>query len=265
MATAAQFDARSEQLRAAVDGHPRLTGLVLLGSAAEEARPRRDEWSDHDFFAIIADGSGALLRPDLSWLPGQASLAATAREGEIGFVALYDDGHVFEFALAELGELDSAVAEEATVVSDADGRLTALVDAARTRAQTRGRHDAAGEATLVFVKLLIGVGRAHRGEVLAAGEFVRTWAVQCLVRAVRARAAEAAGVAAGDAAPPIDPVRRFERDHPVVAGRIAHALERPVADAARELYDIARQTLEPGWEQFPTRAADAVALRLGWR
>ena len=24
----------------------------------------------------------------------------TAREGEIGFVAVYDDGHVFEFALA---------------------------------------------------------------------------------------------------------------------------------------------------------------------
>lgn len=259
MTGSARFDRRSEQLRTAALSHPELTGLVLLGSAAEAGRHRRDEWSDHDFFALAAPGRGAHARRDLSWLPGRAELAATAREGEIGFVAVYDDGHVFEFALAEAGELSSALVEEATVVLDADGSLAELVADATARAASASPADAVNETTLVFVKLLIGVGRARRGEVLTAGQFVRTWAVQCLVRALRSRAV------AGDPSPAaVDPMRRFESDHPQWAAQIADAVAQPVEDAARALYDLVRAGLEPGWAQFPSRAADAVAGRLGW-
>ena len=35
-------------------------------------------------------------------------------------------------------------------------------------------------------------------------------------------------------------------------------------DAARALFHLTREILEPGWDEFPTRAADAVAMRLGW-
>lgn len=253
------FEDRSRALRSAVEQHGDLTGLVLLGSAADSARGRRDEWSDHDFFAIVADGRGDAVRPDVAWLPGQGELAATAREGGIGFVALYDDGHVFEFALAEIGELGGALAEEATVVVDDDGRLAGLIEEGRARVSAQPPADPAEQVALMMVKLLIGVGRARRGELLTAGEFVRTWAVQCLVRAVRARAE--AGAAPGMR---VDPVRRFEQDHPAVAARIAAALEAPVEEAARALYDLARELLEPGWPEFPTRAADAVGRRLEW-
>lgn len=262
MGTAQRFDQLSAQLRSAVEGHEHLSGLVLLGSAAEQARSRRDEWSDHDFFAIAKPGRGTSVRGDLSWLPAPTELAATAREGEIGFVALYDDGHVFEFALAQIDELSGAIVEEADVVSDDDGRLGELVGHARDRARAINAPDTRNETTLVFLKLLIGVGRARRGEILTAGQFVRTWAVQCLVRAVRARAAADAGESRTAA---IDPMRRFEDDHPALAARIAVALERPVEEAARMLYDLTRETLEPGWEGFPRRAADAVAARLGWK
>ena len=51
------FSSLSRGLIEAVDAHPQLTGLVLLGSASEVAAARRDEWSDHDFFAIIAPGA----------------------------------------------------------------------------------------------------------------------------------------------------------------------------------------------------------------
>lgn len=255
------FDAISEGIAAGVQTHDDLWGLVLLGSASADAAARRDEWSDHDFFALIADGRGPAVRPDLGWLPDQNRIVLTAREGQIGFVALYDDGRLCEFALAEADELAGALVTDATIVhDDSAGTLAALVARGRERAGQSGALDPANDARLVLVKLLIGVGRVRRGEVLSGGTFIRQWAVQHLLRAVWGRAGEqSAGL--GD---PCDPFRRFEQDFPVWGARIADALSRPPEDAARALYLFAREVLEPGWEQFPSLAADVVAMRLGW-
>ena len=256
-----RFDRLSAGLADGVRGHPHLMGLVLLGSASDQAAVRRDEWSDHDFFALIEPGWGAHVRPDLSWLPEQDRLAMTAREGEIGFVAVYDDGHVFEFALSEPEELAGAVAGEATVVVD-DRAASArqLIERGRVRAAASDLFDPANDVRLMLVKLLIGVGRARRGEVLTGGQFVRSWAVQHLVRAIRGRFAERSTRQRD----PIDPVRRFENDFPQWAAQIAAALEEPVEVGAHSLYQLAREVLEPGWAHFPARGADAVAARLGW-
>lgn len=255
-----RFEALSRGLADAVSAHPQLTGLVLLGSSSEVAAARRDEWSDHDFFAIIEPGAGAALRPDLSWLPEQERIVLTAREGDVGFAALYDDGHLAEFALAELGELAAAGVGEATVaVDDAEGSLAAFVVSAQQRNAAAPLPDPANDVRLVLLKLLIGVGRARRGEVLTAGEFVRTWAVQHLVRAIRGRAGWTAGVRDG-----LDPVRRFEQEFPAEGARIAAAVAQPVEEAARELLALTRELLEPEWPEFPTDAAEVVAARLGW-
>ncbi|WES64314.1 hypothetical protein P0L94_17835 [Microbacter sp. GSS18] len=260
MADPERFASLSRGLAQGVAQHPDLIGLALLGSASDDAAARRDEWSDHDFFAIIADGRADAVRPDLSWLPDQASLALTAREGELGFVAVYDDGHVMEFAFAEASELSGALAGEATIVVDDDLRtVSALIDRSRERAAAADRFDPVNDARLVLVKLLIGVGRARRGEVLVAGQFVRTWAAQHLIRAVRGRHPERSGSERDR----IDPARRFERDFPEWGEVIAHAVAQEVEPAARELYRLLRR-LEPGWPEFPSRAADAVATRLGW-
>lgn len=261
MTSPERFATLSAGLAAAVRERDGLIGLVLLGSASDEAAQRRDEWSDHDFFAITAAGRGAEIRPDLSWLPDHDRLVLTAREGEIGFAAVYDDGHVFEFAFSDAAELDGAIAGEATVVVDDDAGTTAtLLARSRARAAAADRFDPANDVRLVLVKLLIGVGRIRRGEVLNGGFFIRQWAVQLLVRAIRGRFVEGA-TSHRDT---IDPVRRFERDFPEWGARIAASLERPVEDAALELFSLTREILEPGWDEFPTRAADAVARRLGW-
>ncbi|MDQ0615533.1 hypothetical protein QF046_003174 [Microbacterium sp. W4I4] len=259
--TAQAYEALSRGLAEAVLSHDDLIGLVLLGSASEEARERRDEWSDHDFFAVIAEGHGTELRPDLRWLPEQHRIVLTAREGEIGFVAVYDDGHVFEFALAEAAELSDALAAEATVVVDDEAlTTTGLVERARHRALAADVFDPVNDARLVLVKLLIGVGRVRRGERLNGGAFIRQWAVNHLVRAVRGRLADSSTTLRDVN----DPVRRFERDHPEWGERVASALAQPEEDAALALFRLLRE-LEPGWEAFPTRAADVVAVRLGWR
>ena len=255
------FESLSEGLADGVRSADGLFGLVLLGSASADAADRRDEWSDHDFFALIEPGRGADVRPDLSWLPGQDRIVLTAREGEIGFVAVYEDGHVFEFAVAEVDELADAVAGDATVViDDAEGSVAGLIERARAKAAASDRFAPENDARLMLVKLLIGVGRVRRGEVLNGGQFIRTSAVQHLVRAIRGRFAERSTTLRDT----IDPLRRFERDYPAEAGTIARILDAPVEDAARGLFQLGRELLEPGWPAFPSRAADAVARRLGW-
>jgi len=257
-----RFDALSAGLADGVRRRDGLFGLVLLGSASDEGSARRDEWSDHDFFALTEPGRGAEVRPDLSWLPDQDRLVLTSREGEIGFAAVYDDGHVLEFAFSDVEELAGAVAGDASVVlDDEDGSVAQLIDRARAKAAASDSFDPANDTRLLLVKLLIGVGRARRGEVLNGGQFVRGWAVQLLVRAVRGRFA-ASSTTLRDT---IDPMRRFESDFPVSAARLAALTEAPVEQAGRGLFDLARELLEPGWPEFPTRAADAVAARLGWR
>jgi hypothetical protein len=257
----ARFDALSAGLADGVRQRDGLIGLALLGSASEAGANRRDEWSDHDFFALAESGRGAELRPDLAWLPDHSRIVLTAREGEVGFVAVYDDGHVFEFAMSDAGELDGALAGDASiVVDDGEGTTAALIERARARAEAGDRFDPANDTRLVLVKLLIGVGRARRGEVLNGGQFVRAWAVQCLVRAIRGRFAEQSTTLRDT----IDPMRRFERDFPEWSARIATAVEGSVEEAARSLFGLTREILEPGWDAFPARAADVVAARLGW-
>ncbi|WP_243229774.1 hypothetical protein [Microbacterium sp. CIAB417] len=255
-----RYDALSRGLAEGVAATPGMLGLVLLGSASDDARFRRDEWSDHDFFAVVEPGRGTMLRSDLSWLPERDRIVLTAREGEIGFVALYDDGHVFEFAFAEAAELAGAQAREATVlVDDAAGTTATLIAEARERAAGSDRLDPANDVRLVLVKLLIGTGRVRRGEVLNGGAFIRQWAVVHLVRAVRGRCAGATSASRDT----IDPVRRFEQDYPDWASRIAEAVAQEPERAARALFALLRE-LEPGWAEFPAAAADAVARRLGW-
>lgn len=261
MTSPERFQALSEGLTAGVEGREGLIGLVLLGSASDEAEARRDEWSDHDFFALTAHGRGPEIRPDLSWLPDQDRIVLTAREGEIGFAAVYDDGHVFEFALAGASELAGAMAGEATItVDDESGTTATLIAESRDRAAAGDRFDPANDVRLVLVKLLIGVGRVRRGEALNGNAFIRVWATQLLVRAVRGRFT-ATSTSLRDT---IDPMRRFERDFPEWGAGIAAALDLPVQDAAHALFRLTREILEPGWDEFPSRAADAVARRLAW-
>lgn len=256
-----RFAEISTGLADAVRAHDDMIGLAFLGSASDSAAARRDQWSDHDFFAITTPGRGALVRPDLSWLPDPHRIVLTAREGDIGFVAVYDDARVLEFALADAAELSGALADAATVVVDDDeGSTASLIASARARARARDEFDPANDVRLVLVKLLIGTGRARRGETLAAGSLVRQWAVEHLVRAIRGRR----GSGEGSARDIIDPVRRFDVDFPSEAARIAAAAAAPVEVAAEELFALTREFLEPGWEEFPTTAADAVARRLGW-
>jgi hypothetical protein len=255
----AEFDRRTEALAEVARTRDGFAGLVLLGSASPAAAYRRDEWSDHDFFMLAHPGAEAEVRDVAAWLPDPERLVLVAREGEIGFAAVYDDGHVFEFAAATAEELGGALATEDVGIPVDDGPAAELVAASQARVLATPAPDPANDARLVLVKLLIGVGRDRRGESLVAGQFVHVFAVTHFARAVRSRLPVAASERDG-----IDPLRRFERDYPQLGATLRTVLGAPIEEAARGLFDLFRATLEPGWDAFPSRAADVVATRLGW-
>jgi hypothetical protein len=250
------FDERTKALTDAVRREPGVAGLILLGSTA--APERRDAWSDHDFFVIARPGMAEAVREVERWLPDAERVLLLAREWGTGFSVLYEDCHLFEFAAATAAELGGVRVGEHEIVFD-DGSLAAMVRDSDRAAAAAKAPDPANEVALMLVKLLVGVGRARRGEIVNGGRFARIWAVDHTISALRAR-----HPVPGSAADPFDQSRRLERDYPEWSRELAEVLERPVEEAARGLLRLARAVLEPGWAQFPTRAADAVSRHLGW-
>ncbi len=248
----AAFEALTDDLTARFAGSPGARGLILAGSTAEPSR--RDRWSDHDFLAFVDEGTGEAARAQLGWLPDPHRILVVAREGGLGFSVLYDDGHLLEFAVAEASELpDLQLAEHRVAFGDA--AFTSFVD--ERAAVVPPPADPANEVRLTYVKLLVGFGRARRGERVVAGQFVRGWAVRHLLTAVRLRLPHPAG-----GPDPFEPSRRLEVHHPAFASQLDHVLAAPVEDAARGVARLAREALEPGWDAFPSTAADAVIALL---
>lgn len=238
----------------AVDG---VRGVVLLGSSSDAGAARRDEWSDHDFYVVLSPGLEQKLRSELPFLPMQDRVVLIAREGGDGGAALYDDGHLLEFGAGTTAEFPSAKFDRHQLLFG-DPEVTEWAAEAVQRAAEFGPESAVDAAGLTLVKLLIGYGRATRGELISASAFVRGHAVTYLTLAIRQRIAPVS-----HGADAFDPLRRFEVDYPKIATRIVAALDAPVLDAARQLLTLLRGELEPGWAEFPTEAADIVSSRLG--
>lgn len=247
----ARFDATSDAIAGGFAQVRGAHGLVLVGSAA--AAGRRDRWSDHDFLALVEAAGAAAARERLDWLPEPERIVLAAREGELGFSVLYDDAHLLEFAVASLDELSNAPIGDARLAFG-DERAVSFVAEGRARAERYSEPDAANETGLAFVKLLVGYGRARRGERIVAGQFIRVWAVGHLLKAIRLRVVPS-GV---DQPDPLEAARRFDAAYPEIAAALDEVLASPLENAARGILSLARETLEPGWGDFPARAADVL-------
>lgn len=229
----------------ATDG---VTTLAVFGSATTGSAARRDEWSDVDFAVFCTPQAAAEVGGSWAFLPRREQVVLTAREYDTGGVALYADGSVVEFGAGR----PWPIADPSCEVLIGGGDVT-LVPAP-------GVPDPANAIRLFLVKLLIGVGRLRRGEVLSGTALIGLPALTELCHALRARV-----VASGEAeVNPFDPLRRFEAAHPALGARLDAALAASGEATARALFDIAREVLEPGWGDFPSVAADVIAARLGW-
>lgn len=234
-----------DALLAAALATPGITSFGFFGSAASAAADRRDEWSDLDFAVFHGEGADEVGR-DWPFLPFREHLVLTAREGHGGGVALYDDGVLYEFGAGRPWLLRDPSGE---ILLDGGDVAFLAPDPAP---------DPVTQVSLFLVKLHIGMGRARRGERLAAGVHIRCHALSCLADALRQRLVPAAE------RNPFDPLRRLEQALPVVADRLGAVLDSELETCAHGLFDLARELLEPGWPEFPTRAAQVVAHRFGW-
>ena len=223
-----------------------VTSLTTFGSTAASEARRRDEWSDLDFCVFFTPERSDELRAGWPFLPHRDHVVLEAREYDNGGVVIYDDGMLYEFGAGTPWPFSDPHRE--VVIDGGDLTLTgppALPDPAQS---TR----------LFLAKLYIGMGRLRRGERVAANAHIRCHALAGLAEALRQRLAPDAPRS------PFDPLRRFEQALPDPARRISAALDADLEACARSLVALSRDLLEPGWDAFPSRAADVIADRLGW-
>ena len=254
-----------DELTANLKAHEDVIGLVFVGSAADHSR--FDEWSDHDFFVVAKPGKAEGLRQDLSWMPNVGDVVISPRETAHGLKVVYRDGHVLEFAVFDDEELEIASVNYNLVTLDKTGEIANRIAAiaARTSEQAVKAGDdfkPVARFELFLCQLLIGVGRARRGEALIAGEHVRSWAVTDLLGLIRHWQHPVRGTESKT--DNLNRHRRFEVQYPTLGARIVSAQAKSVEDCARALLDIA---IEAGGGNLSPEAhaqAAVVSARLGW-
>lgn len=251
--TDSPFDRYLHELAVVAESRHDVIGLAGFGSTAD--RSRVDEWSDHDFAWITAEGAQDDYRHDLSWLPGADGIALSVVEHHGGVKVIYDDGRVLEFGITSLADFTSWAGNSIEVVVDKGG-VAEAVASILSSPLPEGEPDADRAIRLVLTQLLIGVGRYRRGEVLSAGRSIRDEATAYLLVALGARLGGAT-----QRLDTLDPRRRFEFVHPDLAARVEIALRLDPESAARELLGIAEREFGEG---FPSRGAEALRRRLGW-
>lgn len=257
-----EFIAFEEELTGNLQRHPDVLGLVFVGSAADHSRI--DQWSDHDFFVVSVEGKGESLRQDLRWLPNHDKIAFHPRETAHGFKVVYLDGHVLEFAVFNDSELELASANDFLVTVDKTGTIANRMKQIAERSANRlkeTKYDPEAAYELLLCQLLIGVGRARRGENLIASEHIRSWAVTALVGLIRfweEPAAETVHLTDN-----LNALRRFEKQYPHYGLAILKAQAPETESCARAIVDILVESKYLSESQ--KEQAQVVKDRLGWR
>jgi hypothetical protein len=233
-----------DQLTANLASRHDVLGLVLVGSTADRAR--QDEWSDHDFFVITEDASAEPMRANLDWLPDHDTIALAPRETAHGLKVIYESGHVLEFAVFTLGELSLAGANAFEVALDRGGIAPIMESLAK---RPRAPRDDEADLALMLSHILIGVGRARRGELLVAGNLIRSYAVERLLTVLAHRSPD----------PRLDNLDSFRRVELVFPWlKLDEALAQSPEAAARAVLAIAERELGP------ITGAVVLRTRLGW-
>ncbi|UPU89666.1 hypothetical protein LGT36_006990 [Demequina sp. TMPB413] len=217
-----------------------------------------DEWSDHDFAVVVIPGAEVRYRGTTDWMPQPERVVLVLGEHHGGGKAMYDDGHFIEWGVATLDSLATWAAEDYAVLFDRGGVAQVMERVASTPFPSNVPH-LRRDSALFLTALLHGVGRARRGEILSAGSIIRGDGVQTLLRAVRARSADAS-----PALDRLDGLRRVEQAFSDLAREIADAVAQAPEPAARALLAVADRYLGVGPEGLNPAGREAVVRRLGW-
>jgi hypothetical protein len=203
--------ARLGELASSLSVDHEALGLLGLGSVGVELG-RLDEWSDLDFFVIVAKGSKPRWLEGPEWL-GVRPLLWSFRNTVDGFKLLWEDGVFAEMAVFEPEELGTIPFAEGRWVWRREGLDAGLRLPANPAGRRSGKDPrwSVGEALSC---LYVGLCRFHRGEALSAFRFLQQHCLDRFLELVD-HLDEAEGSEAARAEPdPFDRNRRFETRHP---------------------------------------------------
>jgi hypothetical protein len=255
------YRAFTAALTANLTERPAALGLVALGSMAERDYPP-DRWSDHDFFVIVDEGHDASFRDDLSWLPDLDEVVLAVRETAHGFKAIYRHGHLIEFAVFTLEQLEIARVNRYRVLLDRvdlEARMVRLQRAGTVFVAENTQSDEARIGQLLGL-LLAGAGRYRRGERISGSRFVHSYALDHLLTLlIRHLPTEAESKGLLDA---FDPTRRFERCYPSLGATLAGLAGLPAPAAALAMLDLTERELAGRLEDYPWEASGVVRAQL---
>lgn len=251
------FEFFREQLKASVERDARVKGLVFLGSSADLSRV--DEWSDHDFFLFVTSGAGEEFRQDLTWLPNYSNILLSPRETEHGLKIVYNDGHLLEFAVFD-DELELYGVNTFEVVLDRGG-IQERIEKAVARSQSKPK-DFDAEFEIFLAQVLIGIGRARRGETLSAGQFIRNFAPAKAMGLINQICTPQSG--SESTLDNQNGSRRFEARFPKIAGELEAAQQLDLENSGRVLLEIASRALSSRLNARNQASISGIKKRLEW-
>ena len=202
---------RLDALAAELARHDDALALIALGSVGRETN-RIDEWSDLDFFVVVAPGTKRRWLDRLDWLAAAQPLVWHFRNTADGCKALMADGVFCEFAVFEPAELEPIPFAPGRVVwRRAEVDASIAVPCRPLPRPTTDERWIVGEA---LACLLVGLGRWHRGEKLSAMRFVQGHALDRLIELDALRTHPTA-------ADPFAGERRLEARQPALTAELA--------------------------------------------
>lgn len=252
-----EYQRFTEELRRRLEADDRVVGLVALGSMARRDYAP-DVFSDHDFFVVTQPGAQEHFRTETGWVPEAGRLVLWMRETQHGVKALFESGHLLEFAVFSPEELPLARVNRYRVLLDKGGVQETLAEVARQTAR-QGVPDDGWLLGQFLTQLLIGAGRHARGERLSGHSRVKEEALRHLLRLLARHVRSEDATLLDD----LDAVRRFERVFPRLGQELNAALGRETPQAALQLLDLAERELKEQLAAgFPAEAFTAARARL---
>lgn len=206
---------RLEQIGQSIAQDPQGLALLALGSVGLESQQQRlDEYSDLDFFVLVAAGHKQRFIADLTWLSSIEPISYQVRNTVDGYKLLFAGGIFCEFAVFEPAELAHIPFSEGRWVWIREGVDNNLRLPQRV-APVRQAADPDWLLGELLTNLYVGLGRFARGEKLSALRFVQSYAVDRvldLVPHIEANASCLIDEWAGE--------RRLEQQYPQLAAHL---------------------------------------------
>lgn len=238
-----------------------MIGLILVGSAANEPHHPPDEWSDHDFIVVVEAGQQEDFRQHLNWLPNHEQMVINIRETEHGLKIVFADGHLVEFAIFDLDELNLMRVNTRRVVIDrADiGQRIERLRAATEEWKYTDPHLNDDHLVNQFLSLLLlGVSRYRRGEHLSGHHLVKTSALHHLLLLLEHHLP----TDRADQIDNLDPRRRFEFAFPEVGVELNRILLLDVPISALAMLDLMERLVRGCLSNYPERAVDVIRQKI---